>query len=271
MFQIWFQKSTSVLFQRSFFNNFSFFDWPFRICLSPLVYRFTSLIEMLFIFTKKRVFECSEADFLSVFILPDLMLLVVGFRKRAVHKECLVIGNEMYSPWAAPPLKKKRTKQYRLLVTSGCLLPRKVWWAVWIISFWPKNEVFYRPEWTNRWGPHENEFWAFSNSEVNITNRLEKVDEKNGVICLVYMIPSWFMVLKLSIKCIFCNFVLTSARNLSQLKQFTYMHLKSLVTNFQKLIFIMLWLTVSVVFVFEVEEFLRNFCWFSIFFWLRPL
>ena len=149
MFQIWFQKSTSVLFQRSFFNNFSFFDWPFRVYLCPFVDRFTSLIEMLFIFTKKRVFECSEADFLSVFILPDLMLLVVGFRKRAVHKECLVIGNEMYSPWAAPPLKKKRTKQYRLLVTSGCLLPRKVWWAVWISSFWPKNQVFYRPEWTN--------------------------------------------------------------------------------------------------------------------------
>ena len=39
-------------------------------------------------------------------------------------------------------------------------------------------------------GPHENEFWAFSNSEMNITNRLEKVDKKNGVICLVSMRPS---------------------------------------------------------------------------------
>ena len=46
-------------------------------------------------------------------------------------------------------------------------------------------------------GPHENEFWAFSNSEMNITNRLEKVDEKNAVICLVFMLPSWVMVLKL--------------------------------------------------------------------------
>ena len=90
-------------FQWGFLNNFSFFDWPFRICLSPFVDRFTSLIEMLFIFTKKRVFECSEADLLSVFIFPDLMLLVVGIRKRSVHKECLVIGNEMYSPWAPPP------------------------------------------------------------------------------------------------------------------------------------------------------------------------
>ena len=37
-------------------------------------------------------------------------------------------------------------------------------------------------------------------------------------------------------KCIFCNFMLTSARNLSLLKQFTYMHLKVLFTHFQKMI-----------------------------------
>ena len=81
------------------------------------------------------------------------------------------------------------------------------------------------------------------------------------------MLPSWVMVLKLSKNCIFCNFVLTSARNLSRLKQLTYMHRKGLVTHFQKLmLFIMLWLIASMVWVFEVEEFLRNFCWFSIFF-----
>ena len=38
------------------------------------------------------VFKCSEADWLSVSILPDLMLSVVGVRKRAVYKECLVLG-----------------------------------------------------------------------------------------------------------------------------------------------------------------------------------
>ena len=69
----------------------------------------------------------------------------------------------------------------------------------------------------------------------------------------------------------FGNFVLTSARNLSLLKQFTYIHLKGLVTYFQKMVlFIMLWLTVS-----EISEFseiflsrriLLNFCWVSIFF-----
>ena len=63
---------------------------------------------------------------------------------------------------------------------------------------------------------HENEIWVFLNSETNITNRSEKEDEKNGVICLVSMFPFWLMVLKLSKKCIFCNFVLTSGRNLIQ-------------------------------------------------------
>ena len=73
------------------------------------------------------------------------------------------------------------------------------------------------------------------------TVRAEKVDGKNGVICLVSMLPSRVMVLKLSKKVHFCNFVLTSARNLSILKQFTYMHLKGLVAHFQKMVlFIML-------------------------------
>ena len=69
----------------------------------------------------------------------------------------------------------------------------------------------------------------FPNSEMNITNRVEKVDEKNGVICLVFMFPSRVMVLKLSKECIFCKFVLTAATNISLLKQFTYMHLKGLI------------------------------------------
>ena len=89
------------------------------------------------------------------------------------------------------------------------------------------------------------------------TLRSEKVDEKNRFICLVSMFPSWLMVLKLSKKVLFFfNFVLTSARNLSLLKQFTYIHLKGLLTHFQKMVlFIMLWRTLSEILVFEVKEF----------------
>ena len=73
------------------------------------------------------------------------------------------------------------------------------------------------------------------------TVRSEIVDEKSGVICLVSMFPSWGMV---------------QIKAICKLKQFTYMHLKDLVTYFQKMaLFIMLWRTVSEILVFEIEKF----------------
>ena len=39
-----------------------------------------------------------------------------------------------------------------------------------------------------------------------LTGKVEKVDEKNGVICLVFMFPYWVMVLKLSKKVHFLQF-----------------------------------------------------------------
>ena len=77
------------------------------------------------------------------------------------------------------------------------------------------------------------------------TVRVENMDEKNGVICLVSMFISWVMVLKLSRKGIFCNFVLISAKTLSLWRQFAYMHLKVLIALFQKMIcFLGVWTTV---------------------------
>ena len=57
--------------------------------------------------------------------------------------------------------------------------------------------------------------------------------KKNGVICVVFMLPSWVMILKLSKKCIFSILCWPQQKNLSMLKQFnTYMNLKGLVTHF---------------------------------------
>ena len=56
-----------------------------------------------------------------------------------------------------------------------------------------KIEVFYRLEWT-KGVPHQNEFWLFSNIKMNVINRAQKVNEENGVICLVSKLPSWVMV-----------------------------------------------------------------------------
>ena len=46
----------------------------------------------------------------------------------------------------------------------------------------------------------------------------EKKDEKNGVICVVLMFPSWIMTLKLSKKVHFFNFVMTSAKKSKYVK-----------------------------------------------------
>ena len=76
------------------------------------------------------------------------------------------------------------------------------------------------------------------------TGRAEKVDESNGVIFVVFMFPSWVMILKYQQK------------NQSILNQFIYMHLKDLVTHFQKmLLFTMQWLNILEILVFEIEEF----------------
>ena len=45
------------------------------------------------------------------------------------------------------------------------------------------------------------------------TVRTEKVDEKNGIICLVSMFPSWVMVLKLSKKVHFSQFCAGLSQN----------------------------------------------------------
>ena len=49
--------------------------------------------------------------------------------------------------------------------------------------------------------------------------RLEKVDEKNGVICLVIMFTSGDMVIKMSKMTQLLYFVLMTARNTSQFRE----------------------------------------------------
>ena len=88
------------------------------------------------------------------------------------------------------------------------------------------------------------------------TASTEKVDEKNGVIYPVFMFPSWDVVHKLSKKLIFFFQFYADISKKSKQKKFTYIHLKGLVMHFQKMVlFIMLWLTVSEIFGFEVKEF----------------
>ena len=68
-----------------------------------------------------------------------------------------------------------------------------------LTAFTSKIQVFSRPEWTKRGGPHENEFWQFSNAKMIFVNsKGSKSRLKNGVICLDLVFPSWVMALQLS-------------------------------------------------------------------------
>ena len=79
----------------------------------------------------------------------------------------------------------------------------------------------------------------------------EKVDETNGLIYVVFMFVSWFIILKLSKKCIFPILCRPEPKNM-YIKM--YMHLNGLVRCFQKMVlFIMLWLNVFKILVFEIE------------------
>ena len=65
--------------------------------------------------------------------------------------------------------------------------------------------------------------------------RAEKVGKKGVHLSWDHFIPELWPV-NCPKMCIFYNFVLTSARNLSLPKQFTYMNLKVFITFFQKMV-----------------------------------
>ena len=73
---------------------------------------------------------------------------------------------------------------YRFSLTSGCLLSRKVWWAVRIGSICRK---FYRPEWT-KWGEHMKMNFDYFQKQ-KCYKRSGKRRWKNGAICLASMFP----------------------------------------------------------------------------------
>ena len=131
--------------------------------------------------------------------------------------------------------------QYGFLVASGCVLSRKVWWVVRIGSFWPKLRYFIGqngPNWGEAGGHIKMNFGYFQIQKWMLqTVRAEKVDEKMG--SFVYF--TCFLLELCSANCpkksIFYTFMLTSARNLSLLKQFTYVHLKVLITLFLKMVY----------------------------------
>ena len=85
------------------------------------------------------------------------------------------------------------------------------------------------------------------------TIRAEKVDEKNGVICLVSMFPTWVMVLKLSKKGHFLQFWANLGKKCNSIKAiYIYASGRSRYALSENGIVIMLW-DISEILRFEVE------------------
>ena len=132
------------------------------------------------------------------------------------------------------------------MVTSTCLYFLEKFDELYKSVAFGEIEVFYRPALTEVMNLKMN--WKY----FQIQNWMLQTD---GVICVVFMFPSWVMILKLLEKCLLSIACWPQQKNISMLKQFTYMHLKGLVTRFQKmLLFTMLWLNVLKILVFEIEE-----------------
>ena len=140
---------------------------------------------------------------------------------------------------------------YRFLVTSGRLLSRKVWWAVWISRLWAKIEILYRPEWTQG-----RTTWKWILSIESRNEYYKQLHPKSRWKKWIYL-SSFHVPILSRLNClkkyIFCNFVMSSVRNLSLLKQLTYMHLKGLTYCFGDISLCS-------------PRFFLNFCWVSIFF-----
>ena len=78
--------------------------------------------------------------------------------------------------------------------------------------------------------PMELNFEGLEMQKWNIpTDRAQRVDEKNGVICLVIMYTPDVMVIKMSKMAHFLYFLATPAKNQSQFGQNINVHLKDLI------------------------------------------
>ena len=101
------------------------------------------------------------------------------------------------------------------------------------------------------------------------TVRSEKVDEKNGVICLVSMFPSWVMVLKLSKKVHFLQFCADLSKKSKSIKAiYIYASERSRYALSENgIVYCAMTCYFGEISVWS-QRILLNFCWVSIFFYI---
>ena len=104
--------------------------------------------------------------------------------------------------------------------------------------------------------PYENEFWPFWNIKMNVTNSYSRKSWwKTGVICLVSMISSCFMVLKLSKKVHFLQFCADFRQKPKSVKAIYIYGSEVLITVYQKMIwFVGVWLAVHEILAIKISK-----------------
>ena len=134
---------------------------------------------------------------------------------------------------------RKKKKKPGFSLSLMCMFPESNETKFWSHSLHLQNSGTLQTRTDERTTPLKWILAIFKYRNEYQTVRPQKVDEKNGVICLISIFLSWVMVLKFPKIVHFCKFVLTSARNINILKQFISIDLKDLVMLFQKIVFFM--------------------------------
>lgn len=87
----------------------------------------------------------------------------------------------------------------------------------WKVSSLSSKQIFYRPEHIVKKVPHRIGFWRSWNAKWNIpTDRAQKVNEKNWVICLAIIFTPEVMAIKKSKMTHFLYILLMTVKNQSQ-------------------------------------------------------
>ena len=126
-------------------------------------------------------------------------------------------------------------QKYKFLVTSGCILLERYDGLSESVAF-VLNWGILQTRMDQREDHMQKNFDYFEIQKWMLQTEWKKPMKKMRSFFLFprFLPELWF--LNCLTKCIFLDFVLTSARNLSLLKQFIYVYLKILITLFQKII-----------------------------------
>ena len=137
----------------------------------------------------------------------------------------------------------------RSLISLMCMFPKSNRRKFWSHSFHLQNSEILQTRMDQRWDPVKTNFDIFQIQKwASPTLRAQKVDEKNGDICLVSFFPSWVMALSLPKIVHFlqiCSYLSKESKSIKATFLYSSEHLKDLIMIFQKIVcFIEVWATV---------------------------